>query len=904
MGTPADRPPRQARPGALPRREFFRTAGALAAGFCAANARVVAGPFAPGEIGQGAIPEDKRLDPSWVRSLSDRGEPTVYTKRRGELRFIGMPVGGIQTGTLYLGGDGRLWLWDIFNDNREGVDPKTVPWGNDLHVGKVVRSRDGSAYVAPAAGIRPVDQGFAFRITWGGTTVIRRMNESDWEDVRFEATYPIATITYVDRTLPVEISAEVFSPFIPLDEKHSGLPATIYTFTILNRTSAPVDVTVAGWLENKTCLRSAGDDHERANTAHGDARDILLASIRSRSGDEALVHLPDYGTLALAAVGLPSTVSPRVDPADAQDLFRPTGQQANVAAASERLTGAVLARVGVAGGAAATADFVVAWHFPNLALKQIPDRGRFYATWLGSAGEVVDYVRARFASLAGTSRLWKRTFYDSTLPHWFLERTFLNISCLATTTSHRMATGRYYAWEGVGCCPGTCTHVWQYAQAPGRVFPAMERDTRERVDLGIALQPDGSMWYRAEADRRPAVDGQAGTILRFYREHRMSPDRRFLADNWTKIRRTITFLMSLDRNGDGMEDTPVENTLDAMWDGEIAWIVGLCLAAVKAGAMMAAEVGDAEFANACRAYVDRGARAMETLLFNGEYFVHRPDRDKGRARLGSYNTCHIDQVYGQSWAFQAGLGRVLDAEKTRSALRSLWKYNFTPDVGPYVRDHAGGRPYALAGEGGLIMNTNPRGEAKPYGDNVTWQLGYFHECMTGFEHQVASHMMAEGMVDEALVLTRTIHDRYHASKRNPFNEIECSDHYARAMASYGTFITACGFEYHGPDGALRFAPRIRPDDFRAPFVTAEGWGTYRQRRTGSSWSARIDVRHGRLGLRKFAVVIPFTPSRLRVSVGGREVTATWATVAGECTCLIQPAADLTPASPLDVVAEA
>jgi uncharacterized protein (DUF608 family) len=196
--------------------------------------------------------------------------------------------------------------------------------------------------------------------------------------------------------------------------------------------------------------------------------------------------------------------------------------------------------------------------------------------------------------------------------------------------------------------------------------------------------------------------------------------------------------------------------------------------------------------------------------------------------LGSYNTCHIDQVYGQSWAWQAGIGRLWDREKTLSALRSLWKYNFAPDVGPYIKTHAGGRPYALSGEAGLVMNTNPYNEKKPYGEEVTWQMGYFHECMTGFEHQVASHMMAEGMTDEALVITRAIHDRYHAAKRNPYNEIECSDHYARAMASYGTFITACGFEYHGPKGYIRFAPKWNKENFKAPFTVAEGWGSYTQ----------------------------------------------------------------------------
>ena len=141
-----------------------------------------------------------------------------------------------------------------------------------------------------------------------------------------------------------------------------------------------------------------------------------------------------------------------------------------------------------------------------------------------------------------------------------------------------MESGRFYAWEGVGACPGTCTHVWQYAQAAARIFPKMEIDLRERVDLGLALQKDGSIWFRGEAEKRPAVDGQAGTILRFYREHRMSNDDRFLRRNWKKIKNTIRYLMKLDKNNDGMEDTPLENTLDAMWDGEIAWIVGLCIA--------------------------------------------------------------------------------------------------------------------------------------------------------------------------------------------------------------------------------------------------------------------------------------------------------------------------------------
>ena len=116
-----------------------------------------------------------------------------------------------------------------------------------------------------------------------------------------------------------------------------------------------------------------------------------------------------------------------------------------------------------------------------------------------------------------------------------------------------------------------------------------------------------------------------------------------------------------------------------------------------------------------------------------------------------------------------------------------------------------------------------------------WQYGYFNECMTGFEWQAAAHMIWEGLdqpdlLQHGLAVTRAIHDRYNAALRNPYNEIECCDHYSRAMASYGVFQAVCGFDCHGPQGHLEFAPRLGRDDFRAAFTSAEGWGTITQTR--------------------------------------------------------------------------
>ncbi len=811
---------------------------------------------------QNLIPVNKNLDSQWIKSLYDRGTPTTYLKSKNELQYIGMPVGGIMAGGVYLGGDGRLWLWDIFNDNQEGIEPKIVNWtgGKTTH-DSYVRSRDGANYVEPSKDIRPLQQGFILKFEYNGKTIYKTLEEKDWDEIAFEATYPIGTIKYTDKNLPVELILEAYSPFIPLNEEESGLPATILSFSVKNNSNSNVKASLLGYLENKTGIHSADPNFcRRENEVRKDGQLTAIAESLPilKKNNKKPEERPDYGTMCIAVLDHKAKAYCSLDPSIPARCFGQKEIEKCSKPVQEPLIGGVQTDLNISPNNAQKANFIISWNFPNLKIypDKIKDNGRYYQNRFQNALDVVKYVQTYFERLSSTSKLWKETWQESTLPHWFLERTFLNINTLATTNCHQFSSGRFWAWEGVGACPGTCTHVWQYAQAMGRIFPALERDCRERSELGIAMQEDGGIIFRAEMETRPAIDGQAGTILRCYREHQMSADDSFLKRNWPKIKKATQFIINQDKNGDGMEDTPMENTLDAVWDGEIAWIVGICISGVRAAEEMAVEAGDTGFAKVCAEYVKKGSKNMDKYLFNGEYYIHRPDKEKGRAKLGSYNTSHIDQVLGQAWAHQLGLGYIQDKNKVRSALQSLWKYNFTPDVGPYIAVNQGGRPYALPGEGGMIMNTNPKNEAKPYGDNVTWQMGYFHECMSGFEYQVAAHMIAEGMVDEGMVMIRAIHDRYNAAKRNPFNEIECSDHYARAMASYGAFITACGFEYHGPKGYIRFSPKWGADNFTAPFTAAEGWGTYSQQQSGGKMTCSLTAKYGKVQLKDFSVDAP------------------------------------------------
>ena len=1006
----------------IERRAFVKTlaVGAVAAAHSAMP--VMAGPFEASEVGK-LIPADKKLDPKWVKSLFARGQREVY--RGADLEKIGMPVGGICAGQLYLGGDGKLWHWDIFN--------------------KLLHTGDQN-YAHPPKPASPLEQGFAIQVTMDGQKQVRTLDRGGFSDISFCGEYPIGYVEYRDTGLPISVSLETFSPFIPLDPENSSLPATVMRFTVKNTGKSNVEAELAGWLENAIGLNAGmgtrqnrvvcnprvlmvtsnldissapaipprkeiifedfqketyegwevvgkafgqgpilksqipsyqgdvGGPRPRVVNSHASApgrsvteKDRQTGTLTSKNftiernfisfwigggmqpgkacinllvdgkvvrtatghnnnrmrqdafdvhglqGKTARIQIVDKATGPWGNIGgaeivftdrppaktdqsddLGTMALVLLDPAVAdfaiatvpegplpETLFSAKNRQAGkplpqvplaVPLAKEegsgdkpgrKLLGGLMHKMVLEPGQEATAVFVIAWHFPNLKLK---NGGRFYATRFPTAAAVAQYVVENFKPLYDQTRLWHDTWYDSTLPYWFLDRMFLNTSILATSTCQWFHDGRFYGWEGVGCCEGTCTHVWHYAHAVARLFPQLERDLRRRTDFGTAINPvSGVINHRGEGHGL-AVDGQAGCILRAYREHQMSNDSALLKEIWPRIKLAMQCLIDMDK-GEGLVEGAQHNTLDQPWFGKIAWLSSLYLAALRACEEMAKEVGDKAFAKMTREVFDRGTRNLDRKLFNGEYYYQIPDNAHRRS-VGSYDGCEIDQVFGQSWAFQVALGRILCEKNVKQALASLWKYNFAPDVGPYRQAHKPGRWFAMAGEAGLLMCSWPKGEAARLQQGFDF---YFNECMNGFEYQVAGHMIWEGMVQEGLAIARAVHDRYHPSRRNPWNEIECGDHYARSMASYGVYLAACGYEYHGPKRYLAFAPRLSPEDFRAAFTTAEGWGTFSQKDEAGVRQEVVRIKWGRLRLKTLA----FVPAP-----GARPTTAT-VTLAGK-----------------------
>ena len=134
-------------------------------------------------------------------------------------------------------------------------------------------------------------------------------------------------------------------------------------------------------------------------------------------------------------------------------------------------------------------------------------------------------------------------------------------------------------------------------------------------------------------------------------------------------------------------------------------------------------------------------------------------------------------------------------------------------------------------------------------------------------------MIWEGMVEEGLSICRAIHERYHPLKRNPYNEVECSDHYARAMASWGVYLALAGFQYHGPNKRIGFAPRVTPNDFKTAFTVAEGWGTFEQRIEDGKQTANIKVAWGKLALKELCLDTDLSGD-IQILKGGRKLKVT------------------------------
>jgi hypothetical protein len=436
------------------------------------------------------------------------------------------------------------------------------------------------------------------------------------------------------------------------------------------------------------------------------------------------------------------------------------------------------------------------------------------------------------------------------LPPEVIEAVAANLTILKSPTMLRQYDGKLWSWEGCGddggCCHGSCTHVWNYAQSVSHLFPALERTLRD-TEFFENQNTEGHQGFRANMPISPiihdfhsAADGQLGGIMKVYREWRISGDHAWLKKIYPKVKTSMDYsIRTWDPRGKGLVEEPHHNTYDIeFWGADgmcTSFYLGALNAMIKMGGFVKADVSK------YKSLYAKGKTAMERELYNDEYFIQKiqwtglnapnPVTEKSFATQYTeealeilktegpkyqYGTgCLSDGILGGWISRMCGLEEPLDPEKTKSHLMAVHKYNLKDDLSDHVNPQ---RPsYAAGHEGGLLLCSWPKGGM------LSLPFVYSNEVWTGIEYQVASHLMLAGQVKEGLDIVRACRDRYDGRVRNPFNEYECGHWYARAMSSYGLIQGLTGVRYDAVDKALFVDSKI--GEFTSFISTNTGFGT-------------------------------------------------------------------------------
>lgn len=91
---------------------------------------------------------------------------------------------------------------------------------------------------------------------------------------------------------------------------------------------------------------------------------------------------------------------------------------------------------------------------------------------------------------------------------------------------------------------------------------------------------------------------------------------------------------------------------------------------------------------------------------------------------------------------------------------------------------------------------------------------------------------------------------------NPFGDDETGKFYIRPLSIWSVLTAMQGYDFNGPAGILGFAPRWKPDDHRSFFSTAEGWGTFTQKREAGRQLNSLELAYGKLSLNELSLEVP------------------------------------------------
>ena len=835
--------------------------------------------------------------------------------RGNKLKQLNFPLGGIGTGSIGLTGNGLLLDWEIFNrPNKGSINSYShfairAEYPDGTSVTKVLQGDTCEDLIGRYHTTRFTGIGFGpHKDTMAGY--------SHFKKVTFDGKFPIAKLTFEDEHFPAKVIMTAFNPFIPLDADNSSIPAAFFDirvrsladgvkFSLVFSVTNPFDVTVNRKVENgrytavQMIHNGVGkDDPQYGDLTIGvDGKDAFYQEYwyRGKWQDKVTTFWRDFSENKFE--------NRRYDTDGKQD------------------TCSVGASAVIDSGKSQNFRFVLSWNVPNNYnyWHHCTDENGRHKTWKNYYATLfADSAASCFYSLDNWNSLYRKTerftnsLHSTTLDKAVIDAASSTLSVLKSPTVLRLEDGTFYGWEGVhfdtGSCEGTCTHVWSYAYALCFLFPELERSLRD-TEFTYDTEENGRVHFRTalplgreRIDQPPCADGQMSTVIKIYRDWKLTGNTDWLKANWENVKNILEYAWSdrnrweWDKDKDGVMEGRLHHTLDMELFGPSSWLQGLYLAALKAAAEMADFFGETDKCKEYTELFEKGRAWTNEHLFNGKYFFQKVDL-KDRSRIDHFNQTdfaneedlvdhvgianfgcddywneetqemkyqigegsEIDQMLGQWHANICGLGEIFDREKCHTALKSMMENNFKPSMREFTNMW---RVFALNDEAGAIICDYPEGAEKPI-----IPIPYCEECMTGFEYSFAGLLISEGFIDDGLKVVRAIRDRYDGEKRNPWNEMECGSNYARAMASFALLPIFSGFTFDMPHKHIGFAPLL-DGDFKTMWNLGCAWGDFIR----TDKYIRITVADGSLALQSLA--LDNAASVRTMTVDGTEVPFT------------------------------
>lgn len=837
----------------------------------------------------------------------------------------GAPLGGIGTGFVELRADGCFYEWQIFNSG---------PWARDAR----------STTAPPPPG--PQYLQFLLRVKKASDQVaqVRRLylrsdenNQyslpfvQDVESIEYLAAFPITGLRYDDPSIPVRVSAVAFSPFIPGNARESATPGFHFVYTLENTSHEPVDVSLAGLLDNP--LASALADRRLTNRiSHQGGVTALFIDTAAQTDFPSGI-----GNMCLSVIG--------GDPSWIAGTFREYMMPGLCRWQTPRINYMLLDFI---------QPFAASGRLPNTGREADPSIGLPAASAIDSASDA--QLRTILDGLKSDALL-SRVFTDAaTSAPGASDKDLLNEvrrNLLDSEGKPRLTWGTGALASSVRLAPGEKTEIrftlsWY--------FP--HHLTHDGHEIGHMY----SNWFHDAAEVN-------GFLCSRYAEHRSVTESfaRVLSDTslgdplafaWSSQLSTLVFNTWWSKSGEyaiweGLGCCGLSTT-DVDYQGSfpvMALFPELKLSQMKQimsyqnqlgqvphnYASSFDQVDERGFARVdmnpqfvmmvCRDYFWTGdrdylasmwphvLRAMDftqSLDTNGDGL---PDRDTGFQTYDQWKMRGTPSYIASLWIGALRAAVVVAQAMGKTDQEGAWKSTLSTASANFDRMLFNGDYYSLWVDGAardelcmtdqisaewfthliglpstISQENLQRAMASIFRNNFNPEFGVHNATAprrgadlltlnnlqaggvwSGIEFAFASLLMDHGHYDDGVRIVEATNRRYLRAGQ-PWNHVECGGHYSRAMSSWATMLAAAGFKPDVPNKSLTLMPTA-PGDFRIPWVTASGFGTLS--RAGQALS--LSCAHGQLELRALKLRRPVRAIQLR----GRNIaSASTATESG------------------------